>query len=144
MNQIKLTLHMPPILSNMPTSYQREAQQKKMNFKVFYNNISSVSFFEKLTKFDNDFSALQRNLFCGLNKDSQVGRCLSELFVTRAIFGGEQVRSHVNTVCVCVSVLSSHLFWTSGLWTYQPGSLCGACINLSREKDSAVPFPRRP
>ena len=23
---------------------------------------------------------------------------------------------------VCVRVLSSHLFWTSGLWTYQPGS----------------------
>ena len=24
--------------------------------------------------------------------------------------------------CVCVCVLSSHLFWTSELWTYQPGS----------------------
>ena len=24
--------------------------------------------------------------------------------------------------CVCVCVLSSHLSWTSGLWTYQPGS----------------------
>ena len=23
---------------------------------------------------------------------------------------------------VCVCVMSSHLFWTSGLWTYQPGS----------------------
>ena len=58
---------------------------------------------------------------------------------------------------VCVCVLSSHLFWTSGLWTYQPGShrggrphrisppsFCGACLNFSREKDSAVPFPRRP
>ena len=41
-------------------------------------------------------------------------------------------------------------------WTYQPGShrrevtqdfsstFCGACLNFSREKDSAVPFPRRP
>ena len=25
-----------------------------------------------------------------------------------------------------------------------PPSFCGACLNLSREKDSAVPFPRRP
>ena len=37
-------------------------------------------------------------------------------------------------------------------WTYQPGShrifhppsFCGACLNVSREKDSAIPFPRRP
>ena len=42
-------------------------------------------------------------------------------------------------VCVCVCFLPIH----SGLqWTYQPG--CGACLNFSREKDSAVPFPRRP
>ena len=25
-----------------------------------------------------------------------------------------------------------------------PPSFCGACLNFSREKDSAVPFPRRP
>ena len=42
-------------------------------------------------------------------------------------------------------------------WTYQPGShrrkvtldfhppsFCGACLNFSREQDSAIPFPRRP
>ena len=52
---------------------------------------------------------------------------------------------------MCVCVLSSHLFWTSGLWTYQPGphrisppSFCGACLHYFREKDSAVPFCRRP
>ena len=59
-------------------------------------------------------------------------------------------------VCVCVCFLPIH----SGhqvRWTYQPGShrrkvhrishplsFCGACLNLSREKDSAIPFPRRP
>ena len=56
----------------------------------------------------------------------------------------------------CAFVFSSHLFWTSGLWTYQPGShtggkshrisspsFCGACPSLSRAKDSAVRFPRR-
>ena len=60
-------------------------------------------------------------------------------------------------VCVCVCVLSPHLFWTSALWTYQPGSykrkvtrdfptflLRRLPFNLYREKDSAVPFPRRP
>ena len=26
----------------------------------------------------------------------------------------------------------------------QPPSFCGACLNFSREKDSAIPFPRRP
>ena len=56
-------------------------------------------------------------------------------------------------VYVCC-VLSSHLFWTSDLWTHhQSGShrisppffFCSsACLNFYREKDSAVPFPRRP
>ena len=59
--------------------------------------------------------------------------------------------------CVCF-VFSSHLFWTSGLWTYhsrshtggrshrisRPPSFCGACLHFSREKDTAVAFPRRP
>ena len=26
----------------------------------------------------------------------------------------------------------------------RPPSFCGACFNFSREKDSAIPFPRRP
>ena len=30
--------------------------------------------------------------------------------------------STIEDPSVCVCVLSSHLFWTSGLWTYQPGS----------------------
>ena len=71
---------------------------------------------------------------------------------------------HRQTVCVSVCVLSSHFFWTSGLWRYQPGShrrkvtqeeghtggrshrisppsFCGACLDFYREKDSAIPFP---
>ena len=27
---------------------------------------------------------------------------------------------------------------------FHPPSFCGACLNFSREKDSAFPFPRRP
>ena len=34
---------------------------------------------------------------------------------------GEKFR-YAQDVCVCVCVFSSHLFWTSGLWKYQPGS----------------------
>ena len=64
--------------------------------------------------------------------------------------------NHNNIVCMCVFFP----FICSGrqaCWTYQPGytggrshwishspSLCGSCLNFSREKDSAVPFPRRP
>ena len=54
-------------------------------------------------------------------------------------------------------VFSSHLFSTSSLFgftsrshtggrsyrIYHPRSFCDACLFLSREKDSAVPFPRR-
>ena len=27
---------------------------------------------------------------------------------------------------------------------FHPPSFCGACLNFSREKDSVIPFPRRP
>ena len=44
-------------------------------------------------------------------------------------------------------MLSSHLFWTSALWTNEPGShiisptsFCGACLTFYREKVSAVAF----
>ena len=61
-------------------------------------------------------------------------------------------------VCVCVCVFSSHSFWTSSSLDItsrghtggrshrisHPPSFCGACLNFSREKDSAIPFPRRP
>ena len=47
------------------------------------------------------------------------------------------------TLCVLCE-FSCHLFWTSNLWTYQPGShrisapsFCGACLNFYRDKDSA-------
>ena len=46
----------------------------------------------------------------------------------------------INDMCVCVC--SFYLFWTSGLWTYQPRShgishppsFCGACLKFSRER----------
>ena len=55
---------------------------------------------------------------------------------------------------VCVFVFFSHSFWTSTSLDVPAGVtqegghtgflFCGACLNFSREKDSAIPFPRRP
>ena len=63
----------------------------------------------------------------------------------------------VVTVCVCVGLFSSHSFWTSSSLDVPAGvtlggghrffhapSFCGACLHFSREKDSTIPFPRRP
>ena len=62
-------------------------------------------------------------------------------------------------MCVCVCVCVSFPFIldikfagrTSRGYTggrshriFHPPSFCGACLNFSREKDSAIPFPRRP
>ena len=56
----------------------------------------------------------------------------------------------------CVSVFSSHIFWTSGLLDVPArlhrrkvahdlsSTFCGAYLNFSREKDPGVPFPHRP
>ena len=48
-------------------------------------------------------------------------------------------------VCVCV-IMSHNLFWTHQPESHRisPPSFCGACLKFYREKDSAVPFPRRP
>ena len=61
---------------------------------------------------------------------------------------------------VCVGVCFLPIYSERHVrWMYQPGvtqeeghagfilippSFCGACLYFSREKDSAVPFPRRP
>ena len=41
-------------------------------------------------------------------------------------------------MCVCACVLSSHLFWTSGLWTYQPRGHKEECHTGFRHFLSAV------
>ena len=73
--------------------------------------------------------------------------------------GKGRVKGKASRVCVCVCVFSSHSFWTSSSLDVpagvtqtggkshrisHPPSFCGACLNFSREKDSAFPFPRRP
>ena len=67
----------------------------------------------------------------------------------------KEVHSGYTRRCV---VFSSHSFWTSSSLDvpagvtqggrshriFHPPSFCGACLNFSREKDLAIPFPRRP
>ena len=63
-------------------------------------------------------------------------------------------RSGLNHVCVCVffpfildirfvgRTSRGHTGGRSDRISHPP-SFCGACLNFSREKDSAIPFPRR-
>ena len=65
--------------------------------------------------------------------------------------------SEVLDVCVCVCVFFPSILdikfvgCTSRGHTggrshriFNPPSFCGACLDFCREKDSAIPFPRRP
>ena len=58
-------------------------------------------------------------------------------------------------VCVCVCVFFPFILDIKGRTsrghtggrphrTFNPPSFCGACLDFCREKDSAIPFPRRP
>ena len=55
-----------------------------------------------------------------------------------------------NNMCVCVFfpfILDQQVRWTYRAGShriYHPPSFCGACLNVAREKDSAIHFPRRP
>ena len=58
-------------------------------------------------------------------------------------------------MCVCVCVFFPFILDINGCTSrghtggrshriFHPPSFCGACLYFSREKDSAIPFPRRP
>ena len=82
---------------------------------------------------------------------------LALLFIARTIQLSFSLvdREVVFCVCVCVffpSILDikfvgrtsrGHTGGSSHRISH-PHSFCGACLNFSREKDSAIPFPRRP
>ena len=70
---------------------------------------------------------------------------------------GPVIYSFYATVCKCVCCFLLIYSGRQVFWTYQPGShrrkvtqdshppsFCGDCHNFIREKDSAIPFPRRP
>ena len=78
--------------------------------------------------------------------------CLLTLFPS--IFGTISLSSAAGGVCVCVffpfildikfvgRTSRGHTGGRSHRISHPPSS-CGACLNFSREKDSAIPFPRR-
>ena len=55
-------------------------------------------------------------------------------------------RSSNYMICVCVCFLPIHSGHAGGRShrIFHPPFFCGACLNFSRENDSAIPFPRRP
>ena len=75
--------------------------------------------------------------------------------LTHARRVGKKGTSSIN-VCVCVffpfildikfvgRTSRGHTGGRSQQRISHPPSFCGACLNFSREKDSAIPFPRRP
>ena len=66
--------------------------------------------------------------FCVRNKISCVCVCVFFPFILDIKFVGRTSRGHTG---------GSHRI-------SHPPSFCGACLTFSREKDSAIPFPRRP
>ena len=48
----------------------------------------------------------------------------------------------IHTLAICATIQFIHKRKVTQ--DFSPPSFCGVCLNFSREKDSAVPFPRRP
>ena len=54
--------------------------------------------------------------------------------------GGSGIQNIEVCTLYTVCVLSSHLFWTSGLWTYQPGSHRSSALDKIRKVHSVLQF----
>ena len=90
--------------------------------------------------------------YCNICGEIIVGEKLFTAVVTRCTI---IVEYSLYSVCVCVSCHSMYFGHQAcgrtsrghtGRRSHKishPPSFCGACLNSSREKDSAVPFPRR-
>ena len=85
--------------------------------------------------------------------DREVGfwiLCTNDLIVCRlalnAMQNTRQKQKHFECVCVFFPSILDIKFVgrTRSHRIFNPPSFCGACLDFSREKDSAIPFPRRP
>ena len=126
--------------------------------RVFSDVCNSLGFeVQKQKKRGSGNNRVYRNLNLFILKDVAWA---SKLSTHAKIISGHQRHvsaraKSVQCVCVCVffpSILDIKFVGrTSRGHTggrshriFHPPSFCGACLNFSREKDSAIPFPRRP
>ena len=105
----------------------------------------------------NTYQVIVLRLFKRDNQSRYAFR--SNLYYCHLILATRKLRKPgtLTTANMCVCVFSSHPFWTSSSLDlpagvtqeeghtgfFNPPSFCGACLDFCREKDSAIPFPRR-
>ena len=131
---------------------------------------AATAFFQELQaeydKFRESSNQLEKELEEELGRTQKRARA-SEDEIWRAKEENRELKTRftkqVRPLCVCVCVFSVHPFWTSSSLDvpagvtqekghtgershriFNPPSFCGACLDFCREKDSAIPFPRRP
>ena len=75
--------------------------------------------------------------FSGANADSEI--FILPIQLTTSRIGNVTRLIHTLTICVAI-----HIYTGGRSHRIPPPSFYGACLNFSREKGLAVPFPRRP
>ena len=90
-----------------------------------------------------------RNIIRAYNVYFFLDVAFSEYFCTIAVFSSHGVRViHCDVIPFILDVtfvdVPAGVTQEEGHTGFFPTSFCGACLHFSREKDSAVPFPRRP
>ena len=120
---------------------------------TFLRDILRIFLFCSRFSFLWSLSCLRYTLTCIASHVTS--RPLSDTFcITRVIMSSCPLHTN-SVVCVCVffpSILDIKFVGrTSRGHTggrshriFNPPSFCGACLDFCREKDSAIPFPRRP
>ena len=109
----------------------------------------------EMSRLTRDVTAepVSRDKFSGANGDSE--KIIFPVQLTTRGIGNLTRLIHTLAMCVCVffpSILDIKFVGrTSRGHTggrshriFNPPSFCGACLDFCREKDSAIPFPRRP
>ena len=132
--------------------------------QLFLSLVDREVQFNVLTIFSNRSPFVWHFLFCFLDEEKSLLPGFEHKFQrVRRFRGGYQLNHRGDRllkkkiVCVCMYVFFPYILdikfvegtsrgHTGGRShrTSHPPSFCGACLNFSSEKDSAIPFPRRP